>query len=160
MANIELQDVVTDDEILYRRIPINQPPTFFYSRDHKGIKVLAQAFSERPIPDGKDYAGEYRISVDRARLRHFNPELTRLSATSGNHEDYGVISMPAYDIRLIPKVDNIIPNPVVDNPAHALICITPSETNSRSGNKRIAKEVFAALADLANRTPWLIEPTG
>ena len=152
------EDRVTDDEVLYRRVPRNPGKPLYYDRSGSSLRVLAQAFSERPIPAGEPFAGEYRLSVDRAKLRGFNPELTRQGVPGRPPETFGVVSMPAEEVRAIDGVADIIPDPILnapelpDNPAHALICVTPTVS------KNAFKSVIRDLAAAANRRPWAIDP--
>ena len=151
-------DRVMDDEVLYRRVPRNPGKPLYYDRSGERIRVLAQAFSERPIPEGEPLAGEYRLSVDRAKLRGGNPELTRQGVPGRPPETFGVVSMPAGEVRAIPGVADIIPDVISndpelpDNPAHALICVTPT------ANKNVFRAVIRDLAAAANRRPWAIDP--
>ena len=157
-------DRVTDDEMLYRRVPRNPGKPLYYDRSGERIRVLAQAFSERPIPEGEPFAGEYRLSVDRAKLRGFNPELTRQGVPNHSPEAFGVVSMPAGEVRAIGGVADIIPDPLLndpdlpDNPAHALICVTHSVGATPTANKNIFRAVIRDLAAAANRRPWAIDP--
>ena len=157
------EDRVADDELLYRRVPRNTPQTQFYDRSDGRLRVLAQAFSERPIPEGEQFAGQYRLSVDRAKLRGFNPELTRQGVPGRDPETFGVVSMPAGEVRAITGVAAIIPDPIQDdpelpdNPAHALICVEYSAA-SKTANRNKLREVIEELAAAANRRPWAIDP--
>lgn len=157
------EDSVSDDELLYRRVPRNNGQ-LYYRRDGCKVLVLGQAFSERAIPDGQPHEKQYRISVDRAKLRGFDPDLTRQAAPGGDTEHFAVITMPAGEVRRVPDVDDVIPDPIKDdlelrdNEAHALICIRYEPETSKSRNKNIFREVIAELADIANRQGWAIEP--
>ena len=158
------QDRVGDEELLYRRVPRNNPPTFYYDRSGGRLRVLAQAFSERPIPDGETFAGQYRLSVDRAKLRGDNAELTRQGVPGCDPETFGIVSMPASEVRAIPDVDDIIPDPIhnepglPDNLAHALICVAFHADAKNSANKTVFRNVRQELAAAANRRPWAIDP--
>lgn len=160
-SKVEEQDKVTDDEVLYRRVPRKQPPG--YDRSGGILRVLAQAFSEAPEKEG-EFAGQYRLSVDRAKLRKHDPNLTRQGVPGLAPELFGVISMPAAEVRAILGIVDIIPDPIVndpylpDNPSHALICITYSAGATKSANQKIFREVIQELAAAANRRPWEIDP--
>ena len=67
------EDQVTNDEVLYRRVPRNTPQLRYYNRSGSRVLVAPFTFSERSIPDGEPFAGQYRLSVDRAKLRGFQP---------------------------------------------------------------------------------------
>lgn len=160
-SEVEEQDKVADDEILYRRIPRKQPPT--YDRSGGSLRVLAQAFSE-PAEEEGEFAGQYRLSVDRAKLCGNDPNLTRHRDPRYAPASFGVVSMPAGEVRAIPDVAEIIPDPIVndpdlpDNPAHALICVFYSSGATDSANKKIFRNVRQELAAMANRRPWEIDP--
>jgi hypothetical protein len=155
---------VTNTELLYRRVPRNPDKPLYYNRSGERLRVLAQAFSERPIPDGEPFAGQYRLSVDRAKLRGFDPNRTRQDVPGRDPALFGVVSMPAGEVRAIPGVADIIPDPILndpdlpDNPAHALICIVYEPTASKTANKNRYREVIEELAAAANRRPWEIDP--
>ena len=124
-------DDVTDDEPLYRRVPRNNPLRNFYDRVGDRLQVLGQSFSERPVQEGAPFAGQYRLSADRARLRGFNPALTRGWTPKGEPAPYAVAQIMAGEARAVPGVAEVIPDPI-------------------QGEQD--------LADLANRHPWAIEP--
>lgn len=156
----KIKDRVTDDEVLYRRVPRKQPPG--YDRSGGILRVLAQAFSEAPEKEG-EFAGQYRLSVDRAKLRGNDPNLTRQGIPGFSPDSFGVVSMPAGEVRAIPGVVDIIPDPIAndpdlpDNPAHALICISYSP-GAKEPNKKTFRNVRQELAAAANRRPWEINP--
>ena len=166
----EIQDRVVDDEILYRRVPRNTAETRYYNRSGRRVLVAPVTFSERAIEKGKPFAGEYRLSVDRAKLRGNSPDLTRQGVpgrepgTVRNPEEFGVVSMPAFEVWAVPGVVDIIPDPIAndpilpDNPAHALICVAYSASASKTANNNTLREVIDELAAMANRRPWEIDP--
>jgi len=159
-----VEDRVKDDELLYRRVPRNTVQSRYYDREGNRLRVSGQAFSERPISGGEPFAGQYRLSVDRAKLRGFNPELTRQGVPGRGPESFGVVLMPAGEVRAIPGVADILPDPILndpdlsDNPAHALICVVYEPTASKTANKNRYREVIEELAAAANRRPWAIDP--
>lgn len=110
-----------------------------------------------------EFAGQYRLSVDRAKLRGFNPDLTRQGVPGRAPETFGVVIMPAGEVRAIPGVTDVIPDPVQDdpeipdNPAHALICVE-YDPASKNASKKKLREVTEELAAAANRRPWAIDP--
>lgn len=158
------QDAVGDDEMLYRRVPRNDGLPPYYHDAGGQPEVLAQAFSERPREEGKPFAGQYRLSVDRAKLCGFDPELTRRGDPRRDPTTVGVVEMPVADVRAVPGVADVIPDPIQDepgepdNPAHALICIQYDPAQSRKARERHFREVRQALADVANSRPWPIHP--
>ncbi len=144
------ENPITDDEVLYRRVPSNMKGLLKTLPDGT-LKVSSQAFLDR----------NYRPSVDRAKLRNFNPSQT-LGPFLG-----GVVSVITGDVRSIVdlvqpplsmKVD-VEPKPIIDdpiepdNPAHAEIYTNP--ICSRSAFQRLCER----LALLANSRPWEIEPS-
>lgn len=158
------KDQVTDDELLYRRIPRNTPETQYYDRSGERLRVLAQSFSERAIAEGQPFAGEYRLSVDRAQLRGFDPNLTRQVVPGRAPETFGIVVLPADEVRNISGVADIVPDPIIndphlpDNPAHALICVRYSAGATKTANKNVYRNVIQELAAAANRRPWAIDP--
>lgn len=151
------EDSITDDEILYRRIPRNRG---LYDVQPDGRVVFnSQAFAERT----------FRPSVDRAKKCENDP-----GHTLGPYEDAGVTSLIAGDVRGIRDLIQydssgkypvqtfgvdveytpIINDPVLpDNNAHAEICTVPP--CSRGVFKRLCEQ----LALLANARQWEIKPS-
>ena len=148
---------ITDDEVLYRRVPIKIKGLLKTLPDGT-LKVSSQAFQDP----------NHRPSVDRAKLCEYNPRRT-LGPYPG-----GVVSIITGDVRSIIdlvqygrdqhplgliKVD-VEPKPIFDdptepdNPAHAEIYTDPS--CSRNAFQRLCER----LALLANSRPWEIEPPG
>lgn len=169
MQNVSIEggraeDTVADDEMLYRRVPRNNPPRNFYDRAGGRLQVLGQSFSEPPVEEGKPFAGQYRLSVDRARLRGFSPELTRGWTPEGDPAPYAVVQLLAGEARSAEGVAEVVPDPIraapdeEDNPAHALICVAYNPAQTRNARERHFRVVCQDLADLANRRPWPIEP--
>lgn len=158
------EEAVEDDETLYRRVPRNDSPPPYYRFTGGQPEVLAQAFSERPIEEGKPFAGQYRLSVDRAKLCGFNPEWTRRGDSRRDPATVGVVEMPVADLRAVPGVADVLPDPIQnepgepDNLAHAVICIQHDPAQSRKARERHFREVRQALADIANSRPWPIHP--
>ncbi len=109
---------------------------------------------------GEPFAGQYRLSVDRAKLRGFNPDLTRRADPRLDPAAVGVVRLLAGEVRSIPGVADILPDPIrddpdlPDNPAHALICVVYDAAQSSSARRRHFDIVRQELADLANRDPW------
>jgi len=142
--------VVDDNEQLYRRVLKEH-----YTVEGGVLRISSQAFSDR----------RWEPSVDRARLREFDPRRTQVSA------DSGVVSIVARDVRAITQVtrqqDNVttvfMPDPIEDpisasqgveaNPAHAVIV-----TNPRIPNGSTFRKLLEALSYLANKTGWVLPP--
>ena len=149
-------DKVENAEILYRRVPNQQPE--FYSVADGGLQLSASAFND-PAK---------QPSVDRARKCNSNPAHTKKNLTDG------VVSLDALSVRQIadiiqkddhgqPKLTykiDIIPDPIKDhpslpdNPAHALIVSCPDFAEDKKSWKKLKE----CLALLAFRGGWLIEP--
>lgn len=144
---------VTDDEVLYRRVPRKEG---LYIIQADGIiKVSSSAFSDR----------SFRPSVNRAELCQNNPFKTQRETTDG------VVSIVTRDVRAIDTVVQndekgrpvkvfcidvehvpIIGDPVLpDNPAHAEIYLIPS-----SSNRTTFRKLCERLAQLANEREWEI----
>jgi len=159
----EPTDKVTSDELLYSRVLRDRTPPQ-YQRGTGTLLVLAQAFSQRPIGEGGPFAGQYRLSVDRAKLRGFDPDLTRRADPRLDPAMVGVVSLPAGEVRSLSGVADILPDPIrddpdlPDNPAHALICVAYDAAQTSSARRRHFDIVRQELADLANRRPWAVEP--
>lgn len=150
------EDVVTNDEILYRRIRDDMD---LYETQADGTVLFnSMAFAER----------SGRPSVDRAKLCKNNPHHT-LGDFSG-----GVTSVVAGDVRSMPKLVqydkdqspiqafnvDVEPMPIInepnerDNPAHAEIYTNPPCTN-----RRVLKRFYEQLALLANARQWELKPS-
>lgn len=144
--------MVSDDEVLYRSV--QNHPDYFSMVDGK-VRFSASAFNDRT----------HKVSVDRARLRQ-SAEETKFSSTDG------VVALLTLDVRGIDSVEqtdtgapyriDVIPRPIKadqaqgikENPAHAQVESAPELAN-RSRFKRLKE----ALAQLANRGGWHMEPS-
>ncbi len=153
-----LEDSISDDESLYRRVP--DDVRFIKELPGETFRISSQAFYDR----------SQRISVDRAKLRENNPQQT-LASYPG---PAGVVSIKTGDVRAIHdlmhhdqtlgltqkfEVD-VEPAPILndpnepDNPAHAEICTKPKCP------KKVFQILIERLALLVNSKEhkWLIEP--
>ena len=105
-------------------------------------------------------------SVDRAKLKNNDPALSLLSKTNG------IVSVNAGDIRKIGTVKtkheneviadhavDVIPDPTPENPAHAIIIVKPELFGSKSKQKNAFKLLQIALAALATKNGWTLEPS-
>lgn len=148
------ENSITDDEILYRRVPAGR--NLYEILSDGTIRLSSQAF----------YESGHRPSVDRAKLRNNDPKLT-LGQFSG-----GVVSFVTLDVRSI-TIDvldkqnsgsyhydvDVEPAPVFghpmlpDNPAHAEIYTIPP------CDKKAFKILRERLLQLANTRPWEIVPS-
>jgi len=124
-------DYVEDDEELYRRLPINDH-IHRYSHNNEGkVEINSKAFFDR----------DQQPSVDRAKLKNYDPKTSKL------HDTDGIVSLIAGEVRGI-TIDNhtvdVIYAPILDFPknlSHSLI--TVSSKNDLSKSKR--KQAFSTL---------------
>jgi len=151
-----MDDHVPDCEVLYRRVP---NALEFFAAVPGECRLSSSAFNDR----------NQKPSVDLASKR-VGPEETKLVETDG------VVSLLTSDVRAIATLKNegaadgepsvyyvdVIPRPIPAdveigvraNPAHAQIETSPGlKTSSRF------KKLKEALAQLASRRGWLVEPT-
>lgn len=147
---VKENDFVDDEEVLYRRIPSGRD--LYSIADDGTIKIGSQAF----------YSGDFRISVDRAKLCSNNPGFT-LGVGSG-----GVVSLVTSDVRAIVGLArndskgrvirqfaiDVEPVPLSDNPAHAEIYAIPGFDYNESKVFRRLRERLVQLVE--NR--WEIRP--
>jgi hypothetical protein len=145
------KDRVADDEELYRRVRENVPGHTCFKIEGGRVVFLNSAFND--VSD--------RPSVDRAKLRQFDPHRTRLM------QDDGIVALQTAAIRQlgpIPRFDNhqkpitgfvvdVLSDPVLGNCAHAVVVTAPPLTGK--GAVRRLKE---GLVRLANDAGWRIEP--
>ncbi len=147
-------DFVTDDEILYRRVPHIEG--LYVILDDKTVRVSTVAFSDRA----------FRPSVDRARLHQHNPKLIQKEPSDGvvsvvtlnvrsidtvvqQDRDRNTLQVFEVDVEHVP----ILNDPVLpDNPAHAEIY-----TNPICPNRSIFRKLSERLAQLANERGWDLE---
>ena len=105
-------------------------------------------------------------SVDRAKLRDCDPASALLCKTNG------IVSIQAGDVRAIGTVKtkhknevivahavDVIPDPTYENPAHAIIIVKPEFFDSKSKQKNAFKLLQIALAQLATKNGWTLEPS-
>lgn len=146
-------DRVLDDEDLYRRVP--NIPTMFKMVEGR-LRLSSGAFND----SGDD--GQKRPSVDRARLRNFDPVLAKTAPTQGV---VGLVASEVRSIRSVTKTDqsgavvythdvDVIPDPLPANDAHALVTVAPQFASHRPFER--LKE---SLARLAEQRGWLVPPT-
>ena len=145
---------VRNEEELYRSV---RGKLEEYSYDSKGkLRISSEAFRDR----------DRKPSVDRAELRGFNPVLSKLSDTDG------VVSLMTADVRAIGTVKTKILNedvvihavdvvyaPTAENPAHSQIVVNPEFFGSKSKQRNVFKLLQLALAELAEKNGWTLEPS-
>ncbi len=149
------QDHVSDEEELYRNVRGNLEYEE-YSHDSTGrLTFLPKAFQDK----------EKEPSVDRAKLRNFDPEQSRMS------EENGIVTLITEEVRQIGDVKtnndrgkpvkhvvDISPDPIRGNKAHALIVVDPDFFGTESKKNKAFKLLRKALARLATQRGWTLEP--
>lgn len=147
-------DFIRDDEVLYRSVRGKYGEEYAYDNIGK-LKISSEAFRDR----------DRKPSVDRAEFRGFNPVLSKLRDTDG------VVSLIAADVRAIGTVKTKILNedvvihavdvvyaPTPENPAHSQIVVNPEFFGSKSKQRNVFKLLQLALAELAEKNGWTLEP--
>ena len=151
---MDKNDSVQDNEVLYRSVRGNLEAQE-YSIDSGTLIILPAAFRDR----------NRKPSVDRGKLKEFNPSLSKLSETDG------IVSIIACEVRAIGKVTtkyqkddvvvhavDVIPDPTPENPAHAQIIVYPEFFGSKNKQRNAFKLLQIALATLATKKGWTLEP--
>ena len=150
------QDRVSDEEQLYRNVRGNlEYEEYAYDPTTGHLTFLPKAFQDK----------EKEPSVDRAKLRNFAPEQSRIE------KDNGIVTLITQEVRQIGDVktnDNngrtvkhtvdVCANPIPGNQAHALIVVDPNFFGSESKRKAAFRRLRIALAKLATRKGWTLEP--
>lgn len=151
-------DYVRNEEELYRSVRGKYGEE--YSYDKGKLEISSEAFRDR----------DKKPSVDRAKLKGCDPSLSKRNDTDG------VISLITSDVRAIGKVKTKIqnedvvvhavdviydPNPVTDpmNDAHSQIIVKPEFFGSKNKQRNVFKLLQLALAELAQKNGWTLEPT-
>ena len=146
---------IRDDEVLYRSVrgKLEDGEYFF---DRGKLRIRPAAFRDR----------YKKPSVDRAKLKGFDPYLSRLDKTDG------VVSLIVSGVRSIREVKteikdedvvvhtvNIVYDPTPTNPAHSQIVVSPEFFGSKNKQKNVFKLLQIALATLATENGWTVEPS-
>ncbi len=152
MNSIEL---VQDNEELYRNVRGKLEDKEYSIQDGK-LRIEYHAF----------WDGSKKPSVDRAKLIDFDPDSALLCKTNG------IVSIKASDVRAIGSVKtkhenkviadhavDVIPDPTPDNPAHAIIIVKPELFDSKNKQRNAFKLLQIALAGLATKNGWTLEPS-
>ncbi|WP_411726201.1 hypothetical protein [Methyloglobulus sp.] len=149
---------ISDEEELYRSVRKLSEIDSEYIYDDTGHLI----FTKDAFRDQKK-----EPSVDRAKLRNFNPSLSKLSETDG------IVSLITKEVRSIGKIEtkgdvknlshavDVIYNPIHDeheNLAHSLITVEPKFFGSENKQKKAFKLLRIALARLATQRGWKLEP--
>ena len=148
-------DHVQDDEELYRSVR-GKLEDKEYSIQKGKLIIEPAAFQDR----------YKQPSVDRAKLIDYNPALSQKSETDG------IVSIRAGEVRAIGTVKtrisngniddhavDVVPDPTCENSAHAKIIVKPEFLGSNSKQKNAFKLLRIALAKLATKNGWIIEPS-
>ncbi|MDE0087190.1 MAG: hypothetical protein OXU23_15830 [Candidatus Poribacteria bacterium] len=151
---MDRNDFVRDDEVLYRSVRGKYGEE--YSFDNGKLEISSEAFRDR----------ERKPSVDRAELKGCNPSLSKRSSTDG------IVSLITADVRSIgtvkTKIQNadaivhavdVIYDPTPENPAHSKIVVSPEFFGSNNKQRNVFKLLQLALAELAERNGWTLEPS-
>jgi hypothetical protein len=154
---MDRNDIISDQEELYRSVRSDEIYKEFYYNDVGQLIITEEAFRDR----------NKEPSVDRAKLRGFNPILSKLSETDG------IVSLIANDVRSIGDVktnnDNgesfhsvdVVYDPInepIENLAHSQITVEPKFFGSDNKQKKAFKLLRIALARLATKKGWTVEP--
>lgn len=149
-------DVVQDDEELYRNVR-GELKYDEYSYDDTGKLIIHSAAFRDTCK---------KPSVDRAKLKEFNPVLAKLNQTNG------IVSLTADEVRSIGEVQtkiqgantvvhavDVIYDPIPGkNLAHSQIIVNPEFFGSKSKKNKVFKLLQRALARLATEKGWTLEP--
>lgn len=143
---MDKNDPVRDDEELYRRVRKNSEKPYRYSYDSTGkVEIYSTTF----------FDPNKQPSVDRAKLREFNPTLSKEDETDG------IVSLIAGEVRAIPIEDHsvdVIYDPISNNLAHSQIIITSEGVISNTKQRKAFRTLRKALARLATGKGWTLEP--
>ncbi len=137
-------DCVQNDETLYRSVKGDEQSGEYRYKGGQ-LEIRSKAFLERT----------QKPSVDRAKLRGCDPSLSRLDETQGV-VSFNVATIRA--IRLNFHTVDVMPDPLPNNCAHALITMVPKhcvETDLRDKDFRALRY---ALADIATENGWTLPP--
>ncbi len=147
-------DFVRDDEELYRRVRSESKfEEYFFDR---GKLIINPAAFNDPYK---------KPSVDRAELKELNPSLSKLDETQG------IVSLMTADVRAIKDVEtktedkdvvhavDVIYVPTPKNLAHSQITVNPEFFDTDSKQKKIFRKLRVALAKLATKNGWTLEPS-
>ena len=149
------REPVQDSEKLYRNVR-GKLEDKEYSIQEGKLRIEYHAFWDSSL----------KPSVDRAKLRDCDPASALLCKTNG------IVSIQAGDVRAIGTVKtkhkdeviaahavDVIPNPTCENTAHAIIIVKPEFFDSKSKQKNAFKLLQIALAQLATKNGWTLEPS-
>ncbi|MBF3898958.1 hypothetical protein ISI01_26155 [Burkholderia pseudomallei] len=147
-------DSVQNDEHLYRRVP--NIPSMFSTVNGK-LQLSSSAFND-PGSNGS----QKRPSVDRAKLRNFDPAQSKTAPTQGI---VGLVAGEVRAIRDVKKTDpsgttiythdvDVVPEPLPENESHAVVTVSPQFASRRPFDR-----LKDSLARLAEQKGWLVPPS-
>lgn len=149
---MDKDNFISNEEWLYRSVR-NQDTEYYFNDDGQLI-IKPDAFRDRYLEP----------SVDRAKLRSFDPSLSKLSNTDG------VVSLNTYCVRSIGEVKtknddgdlthsvDAVYEPTPENSTHSKITVEPTFFGSKSKQKNAFKLLRISLARLATKNGWILEP--
>jgi hypothetical protein len=150
-----IQNYVSDEEKLYRNVRGEGADEFFYDPTTGRLKIESKAFLDQ----------QKEPSVDRAKLKNFDPQKSRIG------KEDGVVTIITQEVRQIgdvvtnnnegKKVNHAVdvnPDPISQNAAHARIVVVPRFFGSQSKKDKAFRLLRIALARLASQRGWTLEP--
>ena len=156
---MDKNDYILDDEQLYRSVRGKlEYEEYSYNETTGELRIRDVAFRDR----------NNKPSVDRAKLRGFNPSLSKLSETDG------IVSLVTGEVRAIigdvkTKTDtgnvvhsvDVVYKPIYKVPknlAHSEITVKPNFFGSTNKQKKAFRLLRFALARLATENGWTLQP--
>jgi hypothetical protein len=150
-------DYVSDEEELYRSVRGTlRDEEYYYDEYDRRLIITQNAFRDR----------DREPSVDRAKLKNFDPLQSKFSETDG------IVTLVTKNVRGIgdvvtnteggAKVEHAVdvkPDPKDDNEAHSLIVVTPDFFGSNNKQKNVFKLLRISLARLATEKGWTVPPS-
>ena len=148
---------ISDEEELYRSVRNQINNAEFFYDDNGQLIITRDAFKDR----------KKEPSVDRAKLRNFNPSLSKLS------ESDGIVSLNTKNVRAIGDVKtnteegvrghsvDVVYAPINNTPknlAHSQVTVEPIFFGSDNKQKKAFKLLRIALARLATKSGWILSP--
>lgn len=149
------RDYVSDEEQLYRNVRGEGADEFYYDETTGNLVIESKAFLDP----------QKEPSVDRAKLRNFDPEKSRIG------EKDGIVALITQKVRQIGNVTtnddkgrqvnhavDVSADPIPENEAHARIVVEPKFFGTESKRNKAFKLLRKALARLATQGGWTLEP--
>lgn len=150
-----IQEFVSDEEKLYRNVRGEGSDEYYYDPTTGHLKIESKAFLDQ----------QKEPSVDRAKLKNFDPQKSRIG------KEDGIVTIITQEVRQIGDVvtnDNegkkvnhavdVNPDPIPENAAHARIIVVPEFFGSQSKKYKVFRLLRIALARLATQRGWTLEP--